>query len=167
MNKAEVDNYCGSLPVLDVVVPEEGIEFSMVLQPVPPKDGASQYWPLFEVSNPNELFGNMKFHFRENSGVVKINLTLDVSKVPGRDLEFAISTSRKLDGLLALSPDFRHQFIARAKRVDGRYTKLKITIKDKEHIQDNFSFLWLCETVDGGMHYVSGDPDIQVDTDIP
>lgn len=161
MNKVEVDNYCDSLPVLDVQVPAEGIEIDMMLRPVEPKDGVPQYWPFYEKCNPNELFGNMKFHFGGLGGKVIIKLKLDFSAVPGRDLEFALSTSRKLDGILALSSDFKHQFMTTAKRVDGRYTELKIVIKDKDNKPDNFKFLWLCESVDGGMHFVSGDPQAQ------
>ncbi|MCQ3828951.1 hypothetical protein HXX02_05810 [Microbulbifer elongatus] len=158
MNKAEVDNYCDSLPELVVDVPAEGMEIDMMLRPVEPENGTAQYWPFYEKCNPNELFGNMDFKFGGRGGKVVINLTLDLSAVPGRDLEFALSTNRKLDGILALSPDFKHQFKTTAKRVNGRYTELKIVIKDKENKPDNFNFLWLCEAVDGGMHFVSGDP---------
>ncbi|WP_231758318.1 hypothetical protein [Microbulbifer elongatus] len=158
MNKAEVDNYCDSLPELVVDVPAEGIEIDMMLRPVEPENGTAQYWPFYEKCNPNELFGNMDFKFGGRGGKLVINLTLDLSAVPGRDLEFALSTNRKLDGILALSPDFKHQFKTTAKRVNGRYTELKIVIKDKENKPDNFKFLWLCEAVDGGMHFVSGDP---------
>ncbi|AQQ66759.1 hypothetical protein Mag101_03220 [Microbulbifer agarilyticus] len=160
MNKAEVDNYCDSLPSLDIQVPADDIDISMVLRPVEPVDGVPQYWPFYEADNPEELFGNMDFHFGGRGGKVKIKLTLDLSSVPGRDIEFALSTSRKLDGILALSPDFKHQFKTTAQRINGRYTELSIVVKDKEHIPDNFSFLWLCETVGEGMHFVSGDPRI-------
>ncbi|WP_299595339.1 hypothetical protein [uncultured Microbulbifer sp.] len=163
MNKAEVDNYCDTLPVLDIQVPAEGVEIDMMLRPVEPEDGVAQYWPFYEACNPNELFGNMDFHFGGRGGKVKIKLTLDLSAVPERDLEFALSTGRKLDGLLALSPDFKHQFKANAKRVDGRYTQLNITVKDQDDKPDNFSFYWLCESVDGGMHFVSGDPNAKID----
>ncbi|WP_226663591.1 hypothetical protein [Microbulbifer aggregans] len=156
-------NVCDSLPVLDIQVPADTLELNMVLRPVEPVNGEPQYWPLFEQNNPEEHFGNMDFHFGGRGGKVKIKLTLDLSAVPGRDLEFTRSTSRKADGLLALTPDFKHQFTAKAKRVDGKYTQLVITVKDKETQPDNFAFYWLCETVDGGMHFVSGDPNARIE----
>ncbi|MFC6978143.1 hypothetical protein [Microbulbifer taiwanensis] len=100
----------------------------------------------------------MRFRFGGNRGLVKLTITLDLSAVPGRELEFSNCGRGRLDGIIALSPDFRHQFWSRARRVRGEYTKLVIWIRDREDIPDNFAFLWLCEDVDTGMHFVSGDP---------
>jgi len=153
---------CDELPVLECDVPEEGLKLDLVLRPVEPVDGAPQYWPLYNAGNPEEHFGNMLFRIA-GKGVVTLKITLDLSAVPGRDLEFTRCRRGNLDGIIALSPDFRHQFKSRAKSVDGEYTKLVIKIRDKEHIPDNFSFLWLCEDSETGMHFVSGDPNAKIE----
>ncbi|AMX03285.1 hypothetical protein A3224_12475 [Microbulbifer thermotolerans] len=145
-------------------VPKEGLKLDLVLQPREPVDGKPLYWPLYNADNPDEHFGNMQFNFK-GKGVLTLKITLDQTEVPGRDLEFARFRRRKLDGIIALSPDFRHQFRSRARSVDGDYTKLVIKIRDKAHIPDNFSFLWICEDVETGMHFVSGDPKVAVRTE--
>ncbi|MCO1333574.1 hypothetical protein MO867_04390 [Microbulbifer sp. OS29] len=150
---------CADLPKLECEVPKEGLTLDLVLQPKEQVGGESQYWPLFNADNPEERFGNMHFSIAQG-GVLTLKITLDLSEVPGRELEFVrYHQNHKLDGIIALSPDFRHQFRARAKEVDGDYTKLVIKIKDKESIPDNFSFLWMCVDVETGMHFVSGDPE--------
>ncbi|WP_299579724.1 hypothetical protein [uncultured Microbulbifer sp.] len=149
---------CADLPVLECEVPKEGLKLDLVLRPREQKDGEPQYWPLFNADNPEEHFGNMRFNIRKG-GVATLKITLDLSEVSGRDLEFVrYRQNHKLDGIIALSPDFRHQFRARAKEVDGDFTKLVIKIADKELIPDNFSFLWMCVDAETGMHFVSGDP---------
>ncbi|BBM01895.1 hypothetical protein [Microbulbifer sp. GL-2] len=153
---------CADLPVLECEVPKEGLKLDLVLRPREPKDGELQYWPLFNAANPEEHFGNMRFKIQKG-GVATLNVTLDLSEVSGRELEFARCHFHKLDGIIALTPDFRHQFRARAKRVEGEYTKLIIRIKDKAKIPDNFSFLWMCVDPETGMHFVSGDPDAVID----
>jgi hypothetical protein len=159
----EVAPNCSELPVLDCEVPKEGLQLALTLKPVEAVNGAAQYWPLFNADNPGEQFGNLCFHFGGNKGKVTLKVTLDLSAVPGRDLEFSRSRNGNLDGLVALSPDFRHQFKAKARRVNGKYTELEIRIRDKIEIPDNFAFLWFCEDVDTGMHFISGDPKIVVD----
>ncbi|WP_299948701.1 hypothetical protein [uncultured Microbulbifer sp.] len=153
---------CADLPVLECEVPKEGLKLDLVLRPREPVGGELQYWPLFNAANPEEHFGNMRFKIRKG-GVVTLKITLDLSEVPCRELEFARCHHHKLDGIIALSPDFRHQFRARARAVDGEYTKLVIKIRDKQHIPDNFSFLWMCVDPETGMHFVSGDPRAVVD----
>ncbi|WP_444896068.1 hypothetical protein [Microbulbifer sp. SSSA005] len=154
---------CADLPVLDVKVPKEGLKLDLVLQPKEQEDGKPQYWPLFNAVNPEEHFGNMHFKIHKRA-VLTLEVTLDLSQVPGRELEFVrYRQNHKLDGLIALSPDFRHQFRARAKEVDGEFTKLIIKIRDREDIPDNFSFLWMCVDAETGAHFVSGDPEAQVD----
>lgn len=154
---------CDELPVLDCEVPREGLTLDLKLKPVNPVNGEPQYWPLYNESNPDEHFGNMRFRFCGNRGLVKLTITLDLSEVPGRELEFSNCGRGRLDGIIALSPDFRHQFWSRARRVRGEYTKLVIWMRDREEIPDNFSFLWLCEDVETGMHFVSGDPDARLE----
>lgn len=154
---------CADLPVLECEVPKEGLKLDLVLRPREQKDGEPQYWPLFNAANPEEHFGNMLFKIHKG-GVVTLRVSLDLSEVPGRELEFVrYKQSHKLDGIIALSPDFRHQFRARAREVDGEYTKLVIKIKDKERIPDRFNFLWMCVDPETGMHFVSGDPTAGVD----
>lgn len=152
---------CDDLPVLECDVPKEGIELDLVLQPREPVNGEPQYWPLYNADNPGEHFGNMHFKIT-GKGVVTLKVTLDLSAVPSRDLEFAHCSRGNLDGIVALTPDFRHQFKSRTGLVDGEFTKLVIKIRDKEHIPDNFSFLWICEETETGMHFVSGDPKVAV-----
>ncbi|MCH9691899.1 MAG: hypothetical protein K0U59_07540 [Gammaproteobacteria bacterium] len=163
MIKEEVQKNCDQLPVLQWQVPKNGLELNMILRPEEAVKGVAQYWPFYLENNPGEEFGHMAFRFGGRGGKVSITLTLDLSAVPGRDLEFCRSTNRNLDGLLALSPDFKHQFRAKAKRIDAKYTQLNIFIKDNAKIPDKFSFLWLCESVDTGMHFVSGDPGVHLD----
>ncbi|MFA0811707.1 hypothetical protein [Microbulbifer epialgicus] len=149
---------CADLPVLECEVPKEGLKLDLVLQPREQKNGEPQYWPLFNADNPEEHFGNMHFNLHEG-GELTLKISLDLSEVFGRELEFVCYRQNyKLDGIIALSPDFRHQFRSRAKEVDGDYTKLVIKVKDKERIPDNFSFLWMCVDAETGMHFVSGDP---------
>lgn len=155
---------CDELPVLDIEVPGCGKSLDLVLKPLNPgDDGKPQYWPLFNQDSPDEHFGNMRFRFCGERGLVKLNITLDLSEVPGRELEFSHCWRNGLDGIIALSPDFKHQFWARARWTPQGYTKLVIWIRDREEIPDNFSFLWLCEDVESGMHFVSGDPQAQID----
>ncbi|WP_444925938.1 hypothetical protein ACJJI4_17455 [Microbulbifer sp. TRSA002] len=153
---------CADLPKLECEVPKEGMTLDLVLQPKEQAGGETQYWPLFNADNPEEHFGNMSFTIAQG-GVLTLNVTLDSSEVPGRELEFVrYRQNYKLDGIIALSPDFRHQFRARAKNEDGDYTSLVIKIKDKQEIPDVFSFLWMCVDVETGMHFVSGDPHAEV-----
>ena len=149
---------CDDLPVLECEVPRRGLKLDLVLKPVAPVDGEPQHWPLFNADNPDECFGNMKFRFRGHRGVVRLNITLDLSAVPDRELVFAGGCGGRLDGVIALSPDCRHQFVSR--RSWGDATRLVIRIRDKDEIPDNFSFLWLCEDVERRMHFVSGDPQV-------
>ncbi|GAA5443347.1 hypothetical protein Misp06_01523 [Microbulbifer sp. NBRC 101763] len=154
---------CADLPVLECEVPKEGLKLDLVLRPREQKDGEPQYWPLYNAANPEEHFGNMRFKIYKG-GVLTLKVSLDLSEVPGRELEFVrYQQNHKLDGIIALSPDFRHQFRARAKEVDGDYTKLVIKIKDKDRIPDRFNFLWMCVDPETGMHFVSGDPEAGID----
>ncbi|WP_444907245.1 hypothetical protein ACJJIR_02695 [Microbulbifer sp. SSSA008] len=154
---------CADLPKLECEVPKEGLTLDLVLRPKEQVGGQTQYWPLFNADNPEEHFGNM--HFKLDKGaVLTLKVSLDLSDVKGRELEFVrYSQNHKLDGLIALSPDFRHQFRARAKEVDGEFTKLVIKIKDKAEIPDRFNFLWMCVDQETGMHFVSGDPEAVID----
>ncbi|WP_444918209.1 hypothetical protein [Microbulbifer sp. JMSA003] len=155
---------CAERPLLNLEVPKEGLTVELMLQPQEQVDKEAQYWPLFNAGNDSEeeYFGNWNINI-QSGGVLTLKVTLDLSKVPGRNLEFVrYRQNHKLDGLIALTPDFRHQFRARAKEVEGEYTTLIIKIKDKEEIPDNFAFLWMCVDADTGMHFVSGDPEAAI-----
>ncbi|WP_444934199.1 hypothetical protein [Microbulbifer sp. JTAC008] len=154
---------CDKKLPLDLEVPKEGMTLDLVLRPQEQKNNEPVYWPLHIEGTPGEEFGNMHFKIHRKAELI-LRVKLDLSDVPGRELEFVrYRQGHKLDGLIALTPDFRHQFRARAREVDGDYTQLIIRIKDRADIQDRFNFLWMCVDPETGMHFVSGDPQAVVD----
>ena len=157
-------NICAELPVFEADV-NVNDSFDLTLKPVAPVNGEAQYWPLFNAANPSEQFGNIVFKFRGQNKSITLNITLDTSEVEG--IEFTKANKGDFDGIVGLSPEFKQEFKAKAKKgAENNYTQLTVTAAVKKSEQDDedgnsFSFLWLCETIDSGMNIVSGDPQAQ------
>ncbi|WP_193161706.1 hypothetical protein [Microbulbifer hainanensis] len=163
MSAQSVADKCAELPVFNAELEGDETErsYDLVLKPVNPIDGVDQYWPLFNSGSEAEQFGNMLFKFNGKKGTFVLNLTLDLSEVP--DLQFAKSTGQGQDGIKGLTQNFKHEFKAQAeKNDDHKYTKLKVTIKNKDAEEDTYSFLWQCTTA-GGADFISGDPRAKID----
>ena len=157
-------NICADKPtfVADLNVSDT---FSLTLKPVAAIDGEDQYWPLYNAASPGEEFGNMLFKFNGKNGTFTLNITLDTSEVA--DATF-VDNSGNLDGVVGLSPNFKHEFKSKVDKKSGA-TQLEITIKNKDNkrdedaIKDIFSFLWLCQSPAMSGQFKSGDPDAQVE----
>jgi len=156
---------CADLPTLDWDFPEQGRKIKLVLKPMPARNGVPQYWQLTEEGNqnPSEAFGNMNFKIKKDTGALTLKVTLDTSEFGVEDLQFVDFDSHKqLDGIIALSPDFKHQFRTRVKPgSDGKVLKIKVW--DVEDVADDFSFLWFCYSPSLDAHFVSGDPKAQLE----
>ncbi|WP_237062686.1 hypothetical protein [Microbulbifer zhoushanensis] len=156
---------CADLKTLEWNFPEQGRKIDLVLKPMPAKNGVPQYWQLNEAGNldPSEAFGNMDFKIKSGQGALTLNVTLDSSEFGVDDLQFMdFESCKQLDGIIPLSPDFRHQFRTRVKNNSGG-KELKIKIWDVEEVADDFSFLWFCYSPSLNVHFVSGDPNALID----
>ncbi|WP_323845444.1 hypothetical protein [Microbulbifer magnicolonia] len=167
MSSNAVADYCSTLPVFEVALPEgdNKASYDLVLKPVPADDGVDQYWPLYHEADEGEQFGNMLFKFNGKNGKFTLNISLDLSEVAGAKF---VDNSGNLDGIVGLSPNFKHEF--KSKVVSGSNgTQLEITIKNKDKkkdpdpSKDAFSFLWLCESATIGGQFKSGDPEAHIE----
>ncbi|WP_406828263.1 hypothetical protein [Microbulbifer sp. ARAS458-1] len=156
---------CADLNTLNWNFPEDGRKIKLVLKPKPAANGIPQYWQLNEVGNlsPDEAFGNMDFKIKRDEGALTLIVTLDTSEFGIDDLQFTDLSGRgQMDGIVALTPNFKHQFRSRVKKgSDGK--TLRIKIWDVEEVPDDFSFLWFCYSPSLDAHFVSGDPRTRIE----